>query len=95
MHTTAYMAYDYAHDKWIVMGLNMVEDALPPSSYIFNRLSNEGSYLFPIMVGAPVKSMNLEDGLYSIIIEDDFEFPEVVTLEQSIENNRKLLSSYK
>jgi len=93
--TTATMVYDYARGSWSCLAVRLVENALPTCDYITKILNDEGRYLFPKMIDAPIDGFDLDDGRYSVTFPDDFEFPEVVTLEQSIENNRKLLSSYK
>ena len=95
MNTTAYIGYSYRADEWVLFGINLVEEALPDVSYISRRLTDKGSYLFPVMAEAPVKTLSFDEkGNYSLVVADDFEFPEVVTLEQSIENNRRILSNY-
>jgi hypothetical protein len=94
MSATAYMAYSYAKDKWVLLGLNLVGDALPRASQIGRGLTDRGNYLYPVMVDVPVKTLSYDGDHYSVVIEDEFLFPEVVTLEQSIENNIKLLSAY-
>jgi hypothetical protein len=95
MSTTAYMGYSYKEDRWVLFGINLAEEALPDVSYISRRLTDKGNYLFPVMAEASVKTLSFDGkGKYSLVVADDFEFPEVVTLEQSIENNRKFLATY-
>lgn len=45
--TTATMMYDYANDKWICLGVNLVKDVTAGARYAKSVLSKEGLYRFP------------------------------------------------
>jgi hypothetical protein len=92
--TTATMVYDYPRERWTCFAVRLVENVLPTCDYIERMLTDAGNYLYPNMVDAPIDWFEYKNGQYSVEFSHGFELPEVVTLEQSIENNRKFLATY-
>ncbi len=86
--------YSYRDDKWRLVSVTYWPEVCSDSYSIRRRLNDHGRYEFPASVDAPLKSFIGDQDVYSVTTEDGFKWPEVVTLEQSIENNRKLLRSY-
>jgi len=89
----ALMAYDYAKGEWRVFTLNLCDSFGTTAESARKRLNEEGQYLFPCLVDAEIKSLNYANGRYSAELADDFELPEVTTLEQSIKANQVILSN--
>lgn len=88
----AIMAYNYAKGKWEVWMMDAIDVDL--HTYISLKLNDEGKYLFPCVISTPVESFEYRNGRYSATFPEDGEdFPEVTTLEQSIERNRKTLTN--
>lgn len=57
-------------------------------------LTSEGRYLFPKWVAAKIASYSFDGVRYSAKISDDFDFPGVISLEESIKANKAKLSMY-
>lgn len=89
---TATMAYNYAKGKWELWSVNNVDNIKLTAEQTTIRLSELGQYLYPNIFIAELESYEYKDGLYSAVFTDDVEFPDVLTLEQSIAKNKKLLS---
>jgi hypothetical protein len=89
----ATLLYDYARGTWIVLNVYSEQRTVTAVGNIKSIFTEEGRYLFPAVVQVAIKSYKYNDGRYSITFEDDVEFPEVETLEQSIQRCKIILQN--
>jgi hypothetical protein len=90
----ALMMYDYAKGKWQVMNVAFDSLTVYSADTIKRMFTEQGKYLWPKVINVQIKSFEYSNGKYSATFEDDFEFPEVETLEQSIQRTKKILQGY-
>lgn len=86
----AIMAYDYMSDIWRCWGICYVE--MDIEEYMNHRLTDKGKYLYPEVVSVECDSIKGDKDRYSVILSDDAELPEVLTLVQSIAKNKEILA---
>ena len=90
----ATMAYNYAKGRWQCFSVADADNIVMEPEQIKRRLTDLGNYLYPVIFKVKLKSFEYRDGHYSAEFFDDAEFPEVFTLEQSIERNKKVLRGW-
>ena len=92
--TTATMAYDYFKDTWVLFSITICENTTPGANYVKRMLNEKGNYLFPEIIDVPIKSFSLKNDRYSIEFMEETEFPDVLTLEESLKKGIEILSRY-
>jgi len=90
----ATMAYNYAKGQWQCWNVFDIDNFIHTPKQIKRLFNDVGNYLHPVIFTPEIKRYEYADGRYTVEFFDDTEFPEVITLEQSIARNKKLLREW-
>jgi len=86
----AVIGYYYPTGEWTV--IDLMAGPLSVGAETYKRCQTK-DLCYTEIVEVPVKVATATSSELSVIVDDDFEFPDVLTLEQSIANNKKFLGS--
>ena len=89
----ALLAYNYAKGDWQLWDVDFVGVFGKRHQVAAGMLTEEGRYRYPSIVSVEIAALTCVNNEYRIEIPADFEFPSVLTLEQSIQTNKKLLEN--
>ncbi len=91
---TAILGYHYQDDTWYVVDFNIFNTLLSSHASDYERCQVGETYT--CFCEAPVKTFTLhEDGSFELYIKDDFVYPKVKTLEESIQESKDKLRGWK
>ncbi len=91
---TAILGYHYQDDKWYVVDFNLFNTMLNSKASDYERY--QVGEVYTCFCDAPVKTLDMkEDGSFELYIKDDFVYPKVKTLEESIQESKDKLRGWK
>lgn len=93
MKLYAILGYYYPTGGWNVVDIVHGPFAMKPEEYK-RRLTKEGNLLWPEFTSVHVEEYTYKDGQLEISVDSRFKLPEVMSLEQSIQRNKQILSNY-
>ncbi len=85
------LGYHYATGKWGLIDVSF--GPLSVKADVYKRCQTDGS-IYTEIIDAPIKDGVITGENLEVNLADGFELPAVLTLEESIKKNKKILTDY-